>query len=137
MRKNPIKGIALWLLALLSVALSATAQGADEKLLDSAAANKLTADHTWAQKPVRGPGFLYWSWKGDGTACLRTDEPKGKCADTGTWKMDAERVCYNLTWWGESTKLKSACFRIADKGKGKYAMVMEGGITSYEFSVMK
>jgi len=105
--------------------------------LDAKAARSLISDRMWQQKAGSGPGYNYWSWKSDGSVCLRTDAKSGKCADTGRWKLDAERLCYELTWWGASIGRKSACLRISDQGRGRYEALQDNGLTFFEFSVVK
>ena len=104
-------------------------------VLDAQAAKSLTSDRTWQQKAPAGPGKVFWSWKADGSVCLRTDGKNSKCTDTGTWKLDGERLCYELTWWGESAGRKSSCFRISDQGKGRYEALQDNGLAFFEFSV--
>lgn len=105
--------------------------------LDAKAAQNVTSDRVWQVKKHRGPGYDYWSWNSDGSVCVRLGEKTGKCADAGTWKLDGERLCYKLTWWGENQGLKSACFRISDQGKGHYGALQDNNLTFLEFSVVK
>ncbi|MDH3282356.1 MAG: hypothetical protein OEQ18_14670 [Gammaproteobacteria bacterium] len=105
--------------------------------LDAKAARRLISDRMWQQKAPAGPGYIYWSWKSDGSVCLRTEDENGKCADTGRWKLDGDRLCYELTWWGASAGRKSACFRISDQGKGRYEALQDNGLTFFTFSVVK
>jgi len=104
--------------------------------LDSNAARSLISDHTWQQSSYSGPGFNYWSWKSDGSLCLRTEDKNSRCADTGHWKLDAERLCYELTWWGATDGWTSACFRITDLGKGRYQALQDSGFALFDFSVV-
>ena len=106
------------------------------KTLDAAEVRSLTMGRTWEAKA--GPTTSYWTWNADGTVCLRLNEKTGKCADTGKWRLDDERICYELTWYGEAYQLKSACFLIADKGAGRYAWILGGpGESIREFTVLK
>jgi hypothetical protein len=115
----------------------AIANDAGEKTLDAKAAKTLTSDRMWHSKNIGGEGFYSWSWKSDGSVCLRENEDTGKCLDTGTWKLKNDRLCYELTWWGASDGFKSNCFRIEDKGKGHYGWLRDNGISVIEFSVAK
>ena len=105
--------------------------------LDATAAKPLVNDRMWQQPQAHGSGQLFWAWKSDGTACLRTDGKTSKCADTGKWKLEGDRLCYELTWWGKSSGRNSACFRINDHGKGQYEAIQDNGITLFEFSVLE
>ena len=93
-------------------------------------------DRTWEAKD--GTTTSYWTWNSDGAVCLRLNDKTGTCADTGKWRLEGERVCYELTWYGEAYQLKSACFRIADKGQDRYAWML-GGPREFirEFTVLK
>jgi len=123
--------------ALALAAVAADADAADAKVLDAKAAASLVNNRMWQQKLQRGPGYNYWAWKGDGSVCLRLGDKSGKCADTGQWKQEGERLCYELTWWGAEAGLKSNCIRIADQGKGSYGALQDNGFTLYEFSLVK
>ena len=111
-----------------------TTQAAAENL-DAKAARSLISGRTWQMK--LGSGYAFWSWKSDGSVCLRVDDTDPKCADTGTWKLDGERLCYELTWWGKSGGYNVACFRISDQGKGRYGALQDNGLNLFEFTVAK
>lgn len=105
--------------------------------LDAKAAKRLISDRMRQQKAPHGPGLKYWSWKSDGSVCLRIEGKTGKCADTEHWKLNGDRLCYELEWGGASMNIKSACFRISDKGKGRYEALQDNGLSLYEFPVVK
>jgi hypothetical protein len=123
--------------ALAAAAACLTAAPVAAATLDAKAAQALAAEHTWQIKKPRGPGNDFWSWKADGSVCVRLGEKTGKCADTGKWRLDGERICYELTWWGAQNGLKSTCFRVDDQGKGRYAALEDNGLTMFEFSLEK
>src|SRR3970282_2328530 len=58
------------------------------RALDAEAAKNLIVDRMWQQQAAHGPGKIYWSWKSDGSVCLRTDEADTKCADSGRWPLE-------------------------------------------------
>ena len=120
-------------LALLMLARATAALAAPEPL-DAGAAKALIVNRTWEQQAAHGPGKVYWTWKSDGSVCLRTDGPKGKCMDTGKWKLEDNRMCYELTWWGASVGRKAACFRITDKDKNRYEAIQDTGFSLFEFT---
>jgi len=107
------------------------------RALDAKAAKDLTANRVWQIRRSRTSGFDYWSWNSDGSVCVRLGENTGKCADTGRWKLDGQRICYDLTWWGETQELKSLCFRISEQSKGRFAWLSDRDITFHEFTVAK
>lgn len=110
---------------------------AAEATLNAKAARSMISNRTWQQPQAHGSGQIYWSWKSDGSVCLRTEDKNSKCADTGHWKLDGERLCYELTWWGKSAGRNSACFRISDQGKGRYEAIQDNGLTLFNFSVVE
>jgi len=110
---------------------------AAEEILDAKAAGSLTSERTWQQPQAHGTGQIYWSWKSDGSVCLRTEGTTGKCADSGRWKLEGGRLCYDLTWWGKSVGRNSACFRISRKGEKRYEALQDNGLTLFEFSVVE
>ena len=57
--------------------------------------------------------------------------------DTGTWKLEGERMCYELTWWGAESGFKSSCYRITDLGKARYGALQDNGLIFFEFTVAK
>jgi len=124
----------LMIAALLTLA-PGVARTATANVLEASAAKALITDRTWQQQQAHGPGKLYWTWKSDGSACLRIDDGQGKCTDTGKWKLEGNRMCYELTWWGATVGRKSACFRITDKGKNQFEAVQDNGLPLFEFSV--
>ena len=86
-------------------------------ILDEKAAISLLSDRVWQQKKNATPGrFNYWFWRADKSVCIQLEERSGKCDDAGPWKLDGERLCYELTWWGATQGEKKACFRISDLG---------------------
>ena len=129
--------IVIALCAALTFSPAAIAKDAERKVLDAKAAKTLTSGRMWHSKSISGSGFFSWSWKSDGSVCLRDNEDAGKCLDTGTWKLENDRLCYELTWWGASSGFKSNCFRIEDKGKGRYGWLKDNGLSVIEFSVAK
>ena len=104
--------------------------------LDAKAAKRLISGRIWQQNSRDGPGLNFWSWAPDGSVCLRTQRKNGKCADTGRWKLDGNRLCYDLEWGGLTHGAKSGCFRISEKGKGLYEALQDNGLTLFEFSVV-
>jgi len=105
--------------------------------LDGEAARHLLSDRDMASKNIAGEGFYYWTWKADGSVCMRLQEKDGQCADTGTWKIERDRVCYAFTWWGKSDGFGTNCFRILEGTKGHYEAIQDNGMRLFEFTVGK
>ena len=126
-----------WVMSLpFVVAILVVDQQAIAAPLDAKTAKGLISDRNWEMKQVKGAGG-YWSWKSDGTACLRLFDKGGKCDDTGRWTLDGDRMCYELGWWGQGFGMKSACYRIDDLGKGRYGALQDNGLTLFEFTILK
>ena len=123
--------------AAMTLAPAAIAKDAQGKVLDAEAAKSLISGRMWQAPIIGGPGHYYWSWKSDGSVCLRQNETTGKCLDTGTWKLKGNRLCYELTWYGAGLGLKSRCLRIVDEGNGRYRELEESGLATLKFSVVK
>lgn len=126
-------------LALTLIGSSAPAQKSGEAgvLLDAAAAKPLLSDRDWTTTVASGT-VRYWTWNSDGSVCLRLMEKEAKkCDDTGRWKFDRNHVCYELSWWGESVGLKSKCFRILDRGEGRYVALENSDVPFFEFRVSR
>ena len=80
---------------------------AEAQELDSAAIQNLALQGTWA---AENPEWGNWSWNKDETVCLRVGDTEGKCADTGTWVINDNVICYELTWWGGTVGDRKNCF---------------------------
>ena len=110
---------------------------AEAQELDSTAIQKLALQGTWAAEDLE---FGYWSWNKDETVCLRVGDTEGKCADTGTWVINDNVICYELTWWGETVDNRKNCFTAQALGDGRYETLYHGGAmvsTFYKFEVLE
>lgn len=125
----------LFSLAISFLMLCAASQAADATL-DAKAVQTLASGRMWRAK-FYFPSPTYWSWKPDGTFCLRLENGTGDCADTGTWKLDGDRLCYRTTWWGQTTGLGAGCIRVVALGKDNYDAIQDNGMSIYKFSLVK
>ena len=105
--------------------------------LDAKAARSLISDRVWQQQRRTGSGFVYWYWKSDSSVCIRLEDKNSKCDDTGHWKLDGDRLCFEITWYLKSAGGNSACFRISSQGEGRYEAISDNGLTFFEFTVPK
>jgi len=94
------------------------------EVLDGEAIRNLALRGTWAAVPS---DWGYWSWSEDNTVCLRVFGPDGDCADTGTWNIDGDVMCYELTWWGESYDIRKNCYTVHPLDGGSYETRYHGG----------
>jgi hypothetical protein len=121
--------------ALLAFVASLLSSPVVATTLDGEAAKRLLSDRDMASKNVAGEGFYYWTWKADGSVCMRLQEKNGQCADTGKWNIERDRVCYAFTWWGMSSGFGANCFRISEVAKGRYEAIQDNGMRLFEFKV--
>lgn len=105
--------------------------------LDGKAARNVVADKTWQVDKPTGPGYDYFTWSADGSVCVRLSERTGKCTDTGRWKLDGERLCYEFPWWGATSGIGSACFRVVQTEKERFSAMQDNGLSLFEFSLAK
>jgi hypothetical protein len=97
---------------------------AEAQALNGTAIQKLALQGTWLADRM---GRHYWSWGADNTVCLRYFNETGDCADTGTWTINGDVMCYELTWWGEAGGVKVNCFTVHALGDGRYEARYHGG----------
>lgn len=110
--------------------------GASE--LNADAVRGLVSGRTWALENIldsNQTGAL--EWKKNGTVCLRLGDERGKCDDSGTWKISGAHVCYEVSWWLKSYGMSSICLGVADLGKGRYQARLADGSRVWEFTLAR
>ena len=107
---------------------------ANAQALDEKAIQDLALQGTWAAEKK---DWGYWSWSEDNTVCLRVISADGDCADTGTWTVDGNVMCYELTWWGKSYDVRKNCFTVHALGDGRYETLYHGGAMVSTFITFK
>ena len=111
--------------------------GAAAQELDGSAVEKLALQGIWAAEEN---GYGYWSWNEDGSVCLRLFEPNGDCADTGTWAIDGDFICYELAWWGEAYGQRAACISAVAHEGMPYEVLFQDDVlvvTMFHFTVLE
>jgi hypothetical protein len=118
------------ILLLLAALLSAHAQSE----LPSEQLKPLVSGRTWA---IAFYGDLsdkmrtaYWDFQRDGRVCARlaNNPPGSKCADTGSWRLDGDTLCWELSWFGKSDGFDKACGRARPSGDNyQFVNVKNGG----------
>ena len=104
--------------------------------LGSDAVKNLVGGKMWTtEKMLNSNQLRSFEWKKDGTVCLRLGSTSGKCDDSGTWRIDGDRVCWEFTWWMKSQDMASACLGVAELGKGRYEAKMASGLRLMDFTV--
>ncbi len=100
---------------------------AEAQALNGTAIQKLALQGTWVAD--RNAGLPeHWSWGADNTVCLRLLNETGDCADTGTWTINGDVMCYELTWWGEADDDRINCFTVHAVGDDRYEALYHGGV---------
>ncbi len=122
---------AVW--AALALGGSGSAMAQD---LDGDAIRALAARGTWHAEFAE---YGFWDWREDGTVCLWLGAPTGECADTGTWSVDGNVLCYELTWWGASVGERDACVTVRALDDKRFETVFHGGAmesTMFAFGIV-
>jgi hypothetical protein len=90
--------------------------------LDAVQLKTLVTGRTWA---IAFYGDLadrtrtaYWDFHPDGRVCARlaNNAPGSRCADTGKWRLEGDKLCWELGWFGKSDGFQAACGRARSKG---------------------
>ena len=95
--------------------------------------------HLKAHGPAQND-WGYWSWKKDKSVCIRLIEKNAKCADTGTWTINDNVICYEFTWWGKAYDVRKNCFTVHALGDDHYEALYHGGAmvsTFIKFEVLE
>jgi hypothetical protein len=92
--------------------------------LDGDALIKLALGGTWQAEHAE---YGLWSWNDSGSVCLRVGSADGDCFDTGTWQVNDNVLCYEMTTWGESVGERVNCFTVAAMGDNRYETLFYGG----------
>ena len=121
---NTRRALAICLVvAMFSILMIQPAASAESRALNKDALTKLALQGTWQTQALgAGGGYSYrhWSWGEDNSVCLRLFGLNEDCSDTGTWKIDEDVLCYELTWWGESYQSRKNCFTVVSLDGGRY-----------------
>ena len=124
-RKTKNKQIRRLASFVLMLTLGALANSpAEAQTLDGKAIEKLALQGTWAAKDS---SYGNWSWSKDNTVCHRLLDPIGDCSDTGTWTINGDVMCYELTWWGNPYDIRKNCFTVKALGDDRYEALYHGG----------
>ena len=102
--------------------------------LDGEAVRQLALRGVWEAEHAE---YGLWTWNVDGTVCLRVGAKEGDCADTGTWTITDNVLCYELTWWGESVDERKSCFTVQPIDEGRYETIFHGGAMASRMFVFK
>ena len=114
---NTRRALAVYLaVAMFSILTIQPATSAESQALNKDALTKLALQGTWQARHDYG----FWSWGEDNSVCLRLFGLNEDCSDTGTWKIDEDVLCYELTWWGKSYGIRKNCFTVVALDDGRY-----------------
>ena len=114
---NTRRALAMYLVvAMFSILMIQPATSVEPQALNKDALTKLALQGTWQARDAYG----FWSWGEDNSVCLRLLGLNEDCSDTGTWKIDEDVLCYELTWWGKSYGIRKNCFTVVALDGGRY-----------------
>jgi len=102
--------------------------------LGGEAVRQLALQGTWETEHAE---YGSWTWSADNTVCLRVGAKDGDCADTGTWTITNNALCYELTWWGESAGERKNCFTVQPIDEGRYETIFHGAAMISRMFVFK
>jgi hypothetical protein len=90
--------------------------------LDAEQLKALVTGRTWA---IAFYGDLtdktrtsYWDFLPDGRVCARlaNNPPGSSCADDGKWRLEENKLCWELGWFGKTDGFQVACGRARRSG---------------------
>ena len=91
--------------------------------LDGEALEKLALEGVWEAEHAE---YGFWNWNDGGSVCLRVGSADGDCFDTGTWEINDNVLCYELTTWGESVGERVNCFTVSALDGNRYETLFHG-----------
>lgn len=134
-RIEAVKAIVAWCLFLSMIVTSPTAAVSQEQ--DATAAKEIALQGVW---DAHAEGYGYWTWDKDGSVCLRLNDPAGDCADSGTWAMKGDSICYEFEWWGEGEDVKAACISVIAHKDQPFEVIILGdtmNATMFHFTLLE
>jgi len=105
--------------------------------LDGETLTKLALGGIWQAEHAE---YGFWNWNASGSVCLRLDSADGDCFDTGTWEINDNVLCYELTTWGESAGDRVNCFTVSALEDNRYETLFHGSAMvsrMFAFRVLK
>lgn len=123
----------------LAVALACSVAPAAGQELNAEQLRQLASGRTWA---VAFYGDLndklrtaYWDFAADGKVCARlgNNPPGSKCADSGTWKMQGDQLCWELGFFGKTDGFHSVCGRAKPAGDAYQFINSRSGLSLMTF----
>lgn len=111
-------------------AMKAWGQGVNRDVIEGLVDNR-TWHINWAACMGGSNGCrTYWDFVEDGTMCARGIDAtrSDKCADEGSWRIEDNALCWELTWLGGGEGYKSTCILIKDKAAGSFETTRARGL---------
>ena len=103
------------LIALVGIAPPAGASELSAEELKSVVHGKTWALTYTTDRELKNPtNVAYWDFRANGTVCARfpNAKPKTPCADEGKWRLEGQRLCWDLARIGETYGYKSRCVQV-------------------------
>ena len=107
--------------------------------LNAESIKKMQVGKIWAEKGLANLfSETFWEWKADGSVCVRLFEKRSSCDYVGSWKLQADRLCYKLDKWGGRASDASRCIRISEQTTGRYdyTALDDNSVQVFTFTVL-
>ncbi len=107
--------------------------------LNANSIKKIQVGKIWAEKGLANLfSETFWEWKADGSVCVRLFEKKSSCDYVGSWKLQADRLCYELDKWDGTASDASRCIRISEPTTEsyEYKALDDNSVQVFKFTVL-
>jgi hypothetical protein len=77
----------------------------------------------------------FWDFAADGKVCARlgNNPPGSRCADTGTWKLQGDALCWELGFLGKTDGFQAVCGRAKPNGDAYQFINAKNGLSLMAF----
>lgn len=122
-------------------AMKAWGEGVDNEIIAGLVANR-TWQIDWSACMGGANGCrTYWDFSENGTLCARGIDAtrNDKCADEGSWRIEENALCWELTWLGGGEGYKSTCILIKEGTADAFETTRARGIglPFFEFTLAR
>ena len=107
--------------------------------LNADSIKKMQVGKIWAEKGLANLfSETFWEWKADGSVCVRLFEKRSSCDYVGSWKLQADRLCYELDKWDGTASDASRCIRISEPTTESYGYkaLDDNSVQVFKFRVL-
>ncbi len=110
-------------------AMKAWGKGVDREVIAQLVANR-TWKLDWSSCMGSTDCGTFWDFSGGGAVCARAigATPDDQCADEGSWRIEDNTLCWELSWMGGGSGYKSVCILIKEIGDNTYEATRARGL---------